>query len=372
MRWTKILLINFVLTFSLIGMLLLTPPIVYSVYKLLKPEIKNKPLNWRSKSKIYTDFEWSDKYWAEFGELSTTYYDYITLRRNDYSGDTINIVDGLRVTSSPNITNTKKSKYFFFGGSTTWGTGVNDENTYPSLFAKLTKNDTKNFGETSYVSRQSLAYLINYAISKSLSDMTDVHVVFYDGVNDVAKGCRREINGLGTSHENRIRDRLENTKGKGEFSFVTTFAQLKNFLNKVFSNASSNKVKSSIKKRYYNCTSQPQKALEVAQNLVNTWEVASDFVETRGGKFTAILQPVVHYGNADTSYLKDMRSNDPAIGAQFKTVYPLIIELATASNLNFLDLTGVYDGCGECYIDFSHVGPQGHQILVSSLSQFFE
>ena len=52
--------------------------------------------------------------------------------------------------------------------------------------------------------------------------------------------------------------------------------------------------------------------------------------------------------------------------------YPLIIELATASNLNFLDLTGVYDGCGECYIDFSHVGPQGHQILVSSLSQFFE
>ena len=76
MRWTKILLINFVLTFSLIGMLLLTPPIVYSVYKLLKPEIKNKPLNWRSKSKIYTDFEWSDKYWAEFGELSTTYYDY--------------------------------------------------------------------------------------------------------------------------------------------------------------------------------------------------------------------------------------------------------------------------------------------------------
>jgi len=236
------------------------------------------------------------------------------------------------------------------------------------LFAKLTENDTTNFGETGYIARQSLGYLNNYVISKSLSDMTDIHVIFYDGVNDVAYRCRSEIDGLGTGREKQIQDVLKPTRNT-EFSYATTFFQLKNFLNKVLLKVSSNKVKPSLNE-VYNCASQQQSALEVAQSLVNTWEVASDFIESRGGKFTAILQPVAYYGNADTSYLNLTSSNDQALAAQYEAVYPLIIELATGRNFKFVDLTDVYDGCDECYIDFCHAGPQAHQILVSSISQF--
>ena len=42
--------------------------------------------------------------------------------------------------------------------------GVNDINTYSSMFAKLTGTKVTNFGETGYIARQSLAYLNNYII----------------------------------------------------------------------------------------------------------------------------------------------------------------------------------------------------------------
>jgi len=67
------------------------------------------------------------------------------------------------------------------------------------------------------------------------------------------------------------------------------------------------------------------------------------------------------------SYLNLTSDNDKALAAQYQAVYPLIIELAAERNFNFVDLTTIYDGCGECYIDFCHVGPQGHRILVSKL-----
>lgn len=368
--WIKLILINFVLTFSLIGMLLLAPPIVFSIYHWFTTDTKDKTsYDTRPELEIYTDFEWSDKHFIEFHDLPTTYYDFITWRRNDYVGDTINIVDGLRVTPNYVKENSKKSKYFFFGGSTTWGTGVNDENTYPSLFAKLTGNYTKNFGETAYIARQSLGYLNNYVISNSLLDMTNIHVIFYDGVNDVALRCRSEINGLGTGREKQIQDVLKNSNRNPEFSYATTFFQLKNFLNRALLKIKPDEAKSSFNE-VYKCASQPQRASEIAQSLVNTWEVAANFVENRGGKFTAILQPVAYYGNANTSYLNLNSPNDQALAAQFEAVYPLIIELAIKRNFNFVNLTDVYDGCNVCYIDFCHVGPQAHQILVSSISQF--
>jgi hypothetical protein len=45
----------------------------------------------------------------------------------------------------------------FFGGSTTWGTGANDESTIPSYCAKSTPTcEAIDFGETGYVGHQNL------------------------------------------------------------------------------------------------------------------------------------------------------------------------------------------------------------------------
>ena len=98
MSWIKVILINFILIFALIGMLLLTPSILYSTYQLIKGDKTKTSLDERLD--LYKNFRWSDKHFVEVAELSTTYYDFITWRRNDYAGETININNGLRVTKN--------------------------------------------------------------------------------------------------------------------------------------------------------------------------------------------------------------------------------------------------------------------------------
>ncbi len=363
MNWIKVLLINILLFFSLIGMLLLSPPILNSLYQLIKPE-KPKIMDSRSTLEIYKNFKWANKHFNEFYELSTTYYDFIGWRRDDYSGETININNGIRTTTKSFETSKEKIKYFFFGGSTTWGVGVNDVNTYPSIFSKLTRNDVTNFGETAYIARQSLAYLNNYIINNSLGNMSNINVVFYDGVNDVAHRCRSEIKGLGTVRENQIQNTLNVDK---RFGFGKTFSQFKEFANKVMQKFIPNIFSDSKSENYYDCASNEKRALEVATSLIDTWEFTSEVVTAHGGKFIAVLQPVAYYGSPDISYLNLTGNNDKALAAQYKAVYPLIIKIASKRNLNFFDFSGIYNGCKDCYIDFCHVGPQGHQILVSKL-----
>ncbi|MBM3935392.1 MAG: SGNH/GDSL hydrolase family protein [SAR202 cluster bacterium] len=75
---------------------------------------------------------------------------------------------------------------WMFGGSTTWGVGAKDDETVPSLVAKLLNEDwgveTKvvNYGERGYVSTQELVYLIRELQAGKRPDV----VTFYDGVND--------------------------------------------------------------------------------------------------------------------------------------------------------------------------------------------
>ena len=366
MSWIKILFANLFITFSLLGMLLLTPPIAYSIYSLsFSEQTKKSSEDPRALLEIYNGIEWASTHFAEFSNLPTTYFDYITWRRDDFEGETINISDGLRETYEPTNPTINADKYLFFGGSTTWGTGVNDDNTYPSIFAERLNTRVTNFGETSYIARQSLSLLTNYLLDNSSMDFSGRHVVFYDGVNDVANRCRSEISGLGTRREEHIQSMLS-TKSNEKYSFAKLFEQLTQFLQAVTRKLGMVGA-SSTASEDYNCSSDLSRAEEIARTLVETWQVASDLVTNRGGKFTAILQPVAFIGSADIEYLNLNSANDTALSMQYQAVYPLIRQLAADADIDFVDLTTAYDSCNNCYIDFCHVGPQAHQILVDNL-----
>jgi hypothetical protein len=369
MSWIKVIFLNILIIFSFIGMILLAPPILVPIYKIL---FENKSVgsaekrDKRAELHIYIDIPWAERHFLEFSELSTTYYDYITWRRDDFTGKTINISDGVRTTAVQHIQNNDIPDYYFFGGSTTWGTGVNDANTYPSLFAQRIGTQVFNFGETGYISRQSLSYLNNFLIVNSINDISGGHVVFYDGVNDVAHRCRSEISDLGTSREKVIQNKLSPLKSYSLFSFSKLFEQLNLFLQGAIEKLG---IKNTTKlaEQFYSCSSNSDRAEEVARALVETWQTASDLVTKRGGNFTAILQPVAFIGNPDINYLDLTSANDLALDMQYKAVYPLIRQFAKAKNIDFVDLSLVYDKCDNCYIDFCHVGPQAHKILVENL-----
>ena len=371
MSWIKVISVNIFLTLALLGLLLLTPPIAYYGYQLVKGVNPITQKDLRAELKLYDKYPWVHRHFQEFRDLSATYYDYITWRRDDYEGKTINIRNGIRHTINADAIDGTQEEYWFFGGSTTWGAGVNDEYTYPSLFAQNTPYRVSNFGEAAYIARQSAAFLLNYLVSNEITDMSSVNVVFYSGVNDVSGRCRSENSVLGSAREDQIQKTLSQGSdfkyGFERYGFERTFSQLIDLLEGIIRRISNSNPSNLNKISVYSCAENPNKALEVARTLVDTWQVTSDIVQSRGGKFTAILQPVAFYGSPETSYLKLTTQNDLDLAAQYNAVYPLIIEAVKNRNLDFLDLTNVYDGCSNCYIDFCHVGPQGHQILTTRL-----
>ncbi|MDC1141431.1 hypothetical protein OAT48_04985 [Gammaproteobacteria bacterium] len=368
MSWIKVIAINIIITFSLLGLLLLTPSFVFYVSQIAKTFNGFSETDSRASLDLYSEYEWANNYFIESSEISTTYFDFITWRRDDYRGNTININNGIRKTI--NTSNHSSSRFWFFGGSTTWGTGVNDEFTYPSLFAQSTSYHATNFGETGYIARQSLAYLNNHLIRNNIQDLTNIKIVFYDGVNDVLHRCRREISSLGTGRENQIQNMLYSSGGQ-KFGLSRTFSQLQDFLVSVFNKIFPDPIGAAYAKENYVCATNRTRAIEIAESLVNTWQIASDLVISRGGDFTAILQPVAFIGNSDISYLELNSLNDRSLAAQYKAVYPLIIEIATKRNIRFVDLTSTYDQCTNCYIDFCHTGPQGHERLTRRLVSLF-
>ena len=291
MSWIKVIFLNLFITFSLLGILLLAPPFVYFVYSLTSDNAtKSSSNDIRANLDIYNDIPWAESHFAEFSNLHTTYHDFITWRRDDFEGETINISNGIRETTVPQIQSNNISDYYFFGGSTTWGTGVNDANTYPSIFAQSLETLALNFGETGYIARQSLAFLNNFLVENSMSDLSGRHVVFYDGVNDVMFRCRSEINGLGTGRERQLQKIIFETRNE-KYSFAKLFEQLTQSLQ-IVKRWLSPQNDILVAESTYSCSSDPNRAEEVARTLVETWRIASDLITQRNGNFTAILQPV--------------------------------------------------------------------------------
>lgn len=367
MNWVKVVFYNLGITFALLGAVLMAPPLIENSSDFISSQFF-KETDGRANLSIYDKFDWSDRYYAEKRGLSSSYHDYISWRRNDYAGETINIVDGIRRSSNTDAVQGEPAQdgreYWFFGGSTTWGTGVNDDNTYPSVFARRNRAQVKNFGESGYIARQSLSLLQNQYITRQapVSNVKRV-VVFYDGVNDVMHRCRNEIEGLGTGREAQIQLVLLG----GNWSFYRTFSQLSNYLDKT-----SKKIANLFGAQdvsFYDCVSDPARARFIAETLVSTWRQARSAAQANGDEFIAILQPVAYIGSADVTYLNLHNATGKQVARQYEIVYPLIVDAAKASDIPFIDLTDAYDGCADCYIDFCHVGPQAHQLLVERMTR---
>ncbi len=234
------------------------------------------------------------------------------------------------------------------------------------MFANATGKHVTIFGESAYIARQSLAYMNNYIVANDISNLSGLNVIFYDGVNDIAHRCRSEIDGLGTGREAQIRNEL-NFSPYRRFGYEKTFYQLKDFFTVLLKRYSPFGIKKELSKDTFSCASDDKRAREVAETLVNTWSLASDFVKSKGGEFTAILQPVAYFGNPDINYLSLTRPRDEVLSDQYLAVYPLILEAAARRNFRFLDYTDAFDDCEICYIDFCHVGPQANKILASRI-----
>lgn len=349
----KIVMINITVFLAFIGLLFIGPPLFIKLYKIFTNPDYSKNVDLPN----YIDNKWINSYFLEMRLLKRTYHDFISWRTLDFSGSQINVSNGIRKTINSTDPNTKEA--WFFGGSTMWGFGVNDQNTIPSHFSQKTGINSINFGEMGYSARQSLAQLQNNYIFSEKNTAKKRQIYFFDGVNDLITHCNKYSNTQSTSQEAFIRFRSDVDKYSYNKTFQQTFEILATLREKIIP----------LKTEEFDCHIDTNKANLIASRIVKIWENASLLASKNGDVFVAILQPVAFIGKPNLTYLPKNKIN-AAYKKQFLAVYPLIKKYAENSNIDFLDLTDAYNNCQFCYVDFCHVSHQGNKIIANRLEKY--
>jgi lysophospholipase L1-like esterase len=312
----------------------------------------------------YGGAEWARKHFSEYRELEEAdYAAYYGWRRPAFAGETINIDErGMRRTYRDRNVAPERT-IAFFGGSTTWGTGADDDRTIPSEFVKLNPEYAGyNFGQTGFVAHQSL----NAFLERYFEGFRPDVVVFYDGVNDVGK-CRSEMGPYSHSREVEIRTRLhEAGGGAASASFVLTVLPIRNLIEKAVRVLANQR---RLEESFYDCHKNPEKAEQIARVLLSDWLIVKKLVESYGGTFVPILQPVIYLSDTKTDHLK----LSEALRWQYEMLYPLIIDMIDREfpelTGNFMDLRAALDRDEYFYIDWCHLSPDGNQLVAERISQ---
>jgi len=160
----------------------------------------------RSRAQAVADDPWIDAYWNEHEDSRyTRWISYVYWRRQPFYGALIHVDShGFRVTppfSAP------LHSIWLFGGSTVWGTGNRNTGTLAAQLQAVYQERAPdlrvrvlNFGESGYVSRQSLGALQSaLACDAPSADMA----IFVDGANDVFAALQQGVAGLPQNEDNR-------------------------------------------------------------------------------------------------------------------------------------------------------------------------
>jgi lysophospholipase L1-like esterase len=153
---------------------------------------------------------WPIQHYRELEQIEERWQPYVFFRPKPMQGQTIKInSDGLRATwQSPAPAGNQPThpplKLLMLGGSSLWGFGARDDQTIPSLVARMIHErgrpvEVRNLSEIGYVNTQELIALTQELQAGYRPDI----VVFYDGVNDTTSALLAQTAGVTTNEINR-------------------------------------------------------------------------------------------------------------------------------------------------------------------------
>jgi hypothetical protein len=355
----KLVAVNGLVLFLVLSGIIWAICLATSIYHLVRAGSKETiAVGARRKASVpnYAKTDWALTHFMEFDSLPTKYVSYLGWRRLPFAGKTINVEGPYAQRRTVGPTDPSKPLVYFFGGSTMWGTGADDANTIASQFAQLTGYRAENFGESAYTAHQGLQMLIKL--------LQDGHrpgiVVFYDGANDIIHKCRSELNPWSHAREHQIWSALQAASSR-EYGLQYMFGPLVRLAN----NVSSSLFKGSRdSKSYFNCDSDPDKARQIAHNLLEDWALARTLVEAYNGKFIGVLQPIAYFSDTKLEHIRLHESER----LQFQAVYPLIKQKILEHSGRY-DFTRLLDKQEHIYIDFCHLSPNGNKYVAEKLAQ---
>jgi hypothetical protein len=358
----KIVAVNVAIAFMLIGIFVAAPIAIIKTYDIFRVIVPVSSSNSMQQLPNYTDISWADQYFSDHKNIGSSYSDFVIWELDPLSSETINIDDdGRRHTVVSDVSSA--GSVWVFGGSTVFGTGVNDANTIPSLLAEKTGFNAINFGGDNYIARQGVNRLLR---EYEDYDVENLIVVFYDGVNDVHVKCRVENLDLVTDRQDQIRGALGDNRAAQDASLSELLGPASVLIDKVYQRGVLGGPGKETDDLFV-CDDDVDRADQVARALVSDWKAAQAITEANGGRFVAVLQPV--------SFLSDTRLEHLTQGEyyaefakQYSAVYPLIRSYASAAEINFVDLSHILDHDEFIYIDFCHVSANGNKYVANALA----
>jgi len=312
----------------------------------------------------YKDHDLARRIYEDQGTSTRRYLPYVVSRSKPISTGTVNMDENGFRTHTVGLDNRPDATSIgFFGGSAMWGTGADDNHTIPAQFDEMTDEyEVTNYADLGWVSRQSLAQLINLINTNRAPSI----VVFYDGYNDAAILCNRALASgpNGAALESRIISRIE--KGKKSSDNGVYHNLIEPFI-KLFQSA-----KSGDKRlEDYACGDNPDEADAIAEAMVKNWSIAAELVAGYGGKFYAFLQPNIFTGSPRIDHMSwsilDEWGNRDVLPRQVKSVYAKLREKLAHSDFDWFDLTHAFDGDNFYYVDIVHVSADGDAVIAGQM-----
>jgi hypothetical protein len=316
----------------------------------------------RAELPAYADHAYAKQIFHDFYLTKHRYSSYDAVRLEPFSSPTANIgVDGLRMT--PGAPRQVSDHLDFFGGSTAWGTGVDDAHTIPALMQlELPNTKVTNHGQSGFVSLQGVAALTAMiAVGKPLGT-----VVFYDGINDIFHLCQSRIPLDGHSFtyflEEALRSYLEARGGQTHRLWTSTVGNFVEF-SRYVAGAEISSTTNIAKVDGDRCGSEANTAV-VADVLWRNWLSAKALTEANGGRFIAILQPISSVGAARRDYLPPSGIWDEVYLQAYEHLHHRI---ETEGKRWAYDLSSAFDGPEPLYIDQMHVTARGNEIMAKAI-----
>lgn len=325
-------------------------------------------LDGRILTPAYTDKERARQIFRDFYRTETTYSPYDVNRLKPFSSQTLNIgPDGLRITPEPNFA--RPHRIQFFGGSTMWGTGVDDAHTIPALVQNAHTNvQAINHGQSGYVSLQSLVALTKLtATGEPLGT-----VVFYDGVNDVFHLCQDRISLTGHAFEYFMTQAVERyiaqQSSPQNYAWNASIGNLAALASRL-SGANVARTHEVSEVPASRCSRNPRQLDQIVQILWHNWMSAKRLVEANGGRFIAILQPVSSVGTPRRDYLARTDEWD----RWYQAAYAQLRDRIRHEGQGFaFDFSEAFDGGEALYIDWAHVNADANGRIAKRLKPIID
>lgn len=292
-------------------------------------------------------------YWLEHDQARELQWrSYLYFRRAPFDGEHIHVdAHGFRRTKQmPDAL----GNLWLLGGSTVWGTGVDDAHTPASALARLSQMRVGNFGESGYVSAQSqLSFFAALRCQQAGPDAA----IFVDGVNDVYSAVQSGRAGLPQNESNRV----------AEFNLSRSVKAVGNALLTRLEGLER------LRQRLSGAQSEPDVAAlaqAVAENYLAVVAQTRAVAQARGITVLFVWQPSLFeranptpdewgvIANSETKHYALQRASTQALREQ----------LAQNPAEDVVLLTDVFDQDPRAlYFDYSHTGALGNQLLAEAL-----